>query len=263
MKGRARLKDVSRRAIHSLRARRAPLAAPVPAVERGVGAEERAILDTCRPYTMASPQRLVATMDAVEHVVSSDIGGALVECGVWRGGSVLAMVLTLIRLGVDNRNVYLYDTFEGMTEPTAADTSQFDGSALEAWRRAAASGERVWDGWFGADVFGLDQVEQLLVGTGYPRARLHFIAGPVEETLPDRAPDTIAVLRLDTDWYESTRHELEHLYPRLRVGGVLLVDDYGHWEGARRAVDEYFEDHGGRPLLARTDYTGRLAVKLG
>ena len=87
----------------------------------------------------------------------------------------------------------------------------------------------------------------MLHGTGYPPERIHFVRGPVEETLPAGAPDEIALLRLDTDWYESTRHELEHLYPRLAAGGVLLVDDYGHWEGARKAVDEYFADHGDRP----------------
>ena len=75
------------------------------------------------------------------------------------------------------------------------------------------------------------------------------------------APDEVAVLRLDTDWYESTKHELVHLYPRVSPGGVLILDDYGHYEGARRAVDEYFEEVGGRPLLSRIDYTGRVGVK--
>src|SRR5205814_597332 len=102
--------------------------------------------------------------------------------------------------------------------------------------RFQSAGRRGWDHWFGAEVFGLEQVEAVLTATGYPKDSLHFVAGPVEETLPAAAPGQIAVLRLDTDWYESTRHELEHLYPDLTPGGVLLVDDYGHWEGARRAV---------------------------
>jgi hypothetical protein len=97
--------------------------------------------------------------------------------------------------------------------------------------------------------------------TGYPDQRLHFIRGTVEETIPGAAPSRLALLRLDTDWYESTRHELLHLYPRLADGGVLIVDDYGHWEGARRAVDEYFAEHPPLPLLARVDYTARIAVK--
>jgi len=104
-------------------------------------------------------------------------------------------------------------------------------------------------------------VRSTLEATGYPAERLHLVRGPVEETLPGHAPEQLALLRLDTDWYESTRHELEHLYPRLASGGVLIVDDYGHWEGARSAVDEYFAQHGPAPLLHRTDYTGRVAVK--
>jgi len=108
---------------------------------------------------------------------------------------------------------------------------------------------------------GQDAVRATLTQSGYPTGRLHFVRGPVETTLPEHAPERLALLRLDTDWYESTRHELQHLYPRLSEGGVLIVDDYGHWEGARRAVDEYFERHPPAPLLNRIDYTGRIAVK--
>ena len=91
--------------------------------------------------------------------------------------------------------------------------------------------------------------------------RVEFVQGRVENTLPAAAPPEIALLRLDTDWYESTRHELEHLYPRLVDGGVLIVDDYGYWQGARQAVDEYFGETGEAILLNRIDDTGRIAVK--
>ena len=111
------------------------------------------------------------------------------------------------------------------------------------------------------DVYGIDQVRETVLGSGYPESRVHLVAGPVEETIPGEAPSSIALMRLDTDWYESTKHELHHLYPRLQAAGVLLIDDYGHWEGARRAVDEYFADNPPRPLLGRIDYTGRVAVK--
>jgi O-methyltransferase len=149
--------------------------------------------------------------------------------------------------------VYLCDTFTGMTAPTVEDTSEMHGSAID--------GERAWEALFEPEVFGREQVEMLLASTGYPRERVHFVVGPVEETLPTEAPDRIAVLRLDTDWYQSTRHELDQLYPRLTPGGVLLVDDYGHWDGARRAVEEYFDETGDRPLFARTDYSGRMSIK--
>jgi hypothetical protein len=90
---------------------------------------------------------------------------------------------------------------------------------------------------------------------------VHFVQGPVEETLPGTTPDSVALLRLDTDWYESTLHELTHLYPRMSAGGVLIIDDFGHWDGARRAVTEYFSTSAKPILLTRTDYTGRMGIK--
>ena len=233
---------------------------PAPDPDASLTAAEREILERVRPYTLTSSERVLAVLDAVSHVVARDIPGALVECGVWRGGSVLAMVLELQRLGVDDRDVVLFDTFEGMTRPSEADTSSFDEPALTTWNRAMARGRQAWDGWFDQQVSRAD-VERLLVDTGYPRERIHLVAGPVEETLPEHAPDRISVLRLDTDWYTSTRHELEHLYPRVSSQGVLIVDDYGHWDGCRKAVDEYFAATSHRPLLVRVDYTGRVAIK--
>jgi hypothetical protein len=149
-----------------------------------------------------------------------------------------------------------------MTEPTEHDTSA-DGAApaLDTWRESQARGERPWAGVFGQDVFDVESVRTRLIEPGYPPERIHLVEGPVEQTLPDAAPDAIALLRLDTDWYESTRHELAHLYPRLAEGGVLILDDYGHWQGARRAVDEYFAGEAPPLLLNRIDYTGRIAVK--
>lgn len=232
-----------------------------PTVASSLTDDERALLDECRPFTMVSPERLMATVDAVEHVVRRDVPGALVECGVWRGGSILAMIRTLQRLGVTDRDVYLCDTFTGMTAPSAEDTSDFDPPAEATFEQATASGDRAWSGLFGEGVFGLDQVRGLIGGSGYPAERVHFVVGDVLETLPAAAPESIAVLRLDTDWYDSTRHELECLYPRLGRGGVLIIDDYGHWQGAKKAFDDYFADRDDRPLLSRTDYTGRMGLK--
>ncbi|NUK86717.1 class I SAM-dependent methyltransferase [Streptomyces lunaelactis] len=205
--------------------------------------------------------RLHALVIAVRYAIQADIPGAFAECGVWRGGSVFAIAATLKQLGVTNRDIYLYDTFDGMTEPTDADTSFFDGSALERWNAAVDQGERMWPQWFSPDVFSETAVRDVLRASGYPDERLHFIRGRVEDTLPEQAPEQLALLRLDTDWYQSTLHEMVHLYPRLALGGVLMVDDYGHWEGARRAVDEYFADRGETVLLGRVDHTCRQVVK--
>ena len=235
-----------------------------PDVSTSLSTVDAELLERVRPYTLTSPARLVANMDATAYVVRRGIPGALVECGVWRGGSVLAMISVLQRLGVNDREIYLYDTFEGMTRPSELDKSSFEPerSALTTWTRDERQGRRPWDWAFRSEIFNLDHVRDLLHSTGYPPDLLQFVVGPVEETLPSRVPDDVALLRLDTDWYESTRHELLHLYPRLSEGGVLMIDDYGHWEGARRAVDEYFSSEAQPLLLARIDYTGRMGVKV-
>jgi hypothetical protein len=106
----------------------------------------------------------------------------------------------------------------------------------------------------------LEDVKQAMDETAFPAERIHYYKGKVEDTIPEHIPDKISILRLDTDWYESTRHELDHLYPRLSPGGVLLLDDYGWWDGARRAVDEWLEETGHPLLLMRMD-VGRLAIK--
>jgi O-methyltransferase len=108
----------------------------------------------------------------------------------------------------------------------------------------------------------VEVVKKALETTGYQMEKIHFVKGMVEQTIPNSAPDKIALLRLDTDWYESTKHEMEHLFPRLSRGGVLIIDDYGHWQGARKAVDEYIKKNEIRILLNRIDYTGRIAVKV-
>lgn len=226
----------------------------------GLAPADRPIIERALPYTMTGVPRLQALVDSVRYLVARELPGAFVECGVWRGGSVLAMIATLQALDAEPREIWLYDTFEGMTEPTAADVSELEPPPLETWREAQARGERPWSELFAPDLFNEQQVRETLLATGYPAERLHFVRGPVEQTLPDQIPDgPLALLRLDTDWYESTRHELVHLYPTLVTGGVLIIDDYGHFQGARRAVDEYFA--GSPLLLARVDYTARLAVK--
>jgi len=234
---------------------RFPPPALPPALPSDLTAAERAIVARVAPCTMTSVERQVALIRAVEHVVQAGIPGSIVECGVWRGGSSMAAALALMDAGDTMRDLWLYDTFEGMTAPTAADRT-FDGaraSDLMA-RDAGASGVRA--------VAGLADVRANMASTGYAADRVHFVAGPVEQTIPMQAPEgPIALLRLDTDWHASTAHELAHLFPRLARGGVLIIDDYGHWEGARRAVDEYFATLPTRYLLQRIDYTGRLVIK--
>jgi O-methyltransferase len=248
------------RLITRVRARRAAPPSVDPALALATP-QDRRIIEAALPYTMTGVARLQALIDAVRHCVARDVPGDFAECGVWRGGSVLAMLLTLQELGADDRDVHLFDTFEGMTEPTEHDVSPIDPPALETWRAAHGTDQRAWNEVFGPAAFDEDSVRATLLATGYPPARLHLVRGRVEDTLPAAVPKRLALLRLDTDWYESTRHELEHLYPILSPGGVLILDDYGHWEGSRRAVDEYFASEAPPLLLSRIDYTGRIAVK--
>jgi hypothetical protein len=208
-------------------------------------------------FTMTSAERLQALCEATRYVTKAAVSGAIVECGVWRGGSMMAVARTLLCEGHTDRDLYLFDTFEGMTSPSEKDVSIAGERASELMASSVRNEE---------DLFycyaPLDTVRNALNATGYPPDRMHFVPGRVEQTIPDRAPASIALLRLDTDWYDSTKHELEHLFPRLSVGGVLIIDDYGHWQGARKAVDEYLEQQGVTLLLNRIDYTGRIALKI-
>ena len=215
-----------------------------------------ALYDRCASATMTSIERMYALYQAARYVHSAGVPGDVVECGVWRGGSSMLAALTLDSLGDRTRRLWLYDTFAGMPPPTELDRSLTGEHAAEALERTDAVGEGT------RAVARLGEVRANLASTGYPSDQLRFVQGMVEDTIPTVAPEQISILRLDTDWYESTRHELRHLWPRLSPGGVLIIDDYGHWLGARRALDEFLATV--EPvLLQRIDYTGRLAVKPG
>jgi O-methyltransferase len=215
---------------------------------------DQLIVGRVAPYTMTGPQRRASLLGAVDHVVRNRIAGDIVECGVWRGGSMMAVALALMARGDTSRDLWLFDTFEGMSPPTAADRA-LDGESAQAQLARAARDEPVWA------AASLEDVQANLASTGYPSERIHYVKGKVEDTIPGAGPDQIALLRLDTDWYESTRHELTHFYPRLARHGVLIIDDYGHWQGARKAVDEYFAAGHGPVFLHRVDYTARLVIK--
>lgn len=233
-----------------------PAAAPELPPDLDAGAV--ALWKRVSPYTLTSPERVVALRDAVRYVVRADIPGAFVECGVWRGGSMQAVALTLMDLDVADRELFLFDTFDVMPRPGDRDLDLWGRPALDDWELVARHGVEAASPAYRP--LPLDEVEAALVATGYPGERLHFVVGMVEDTLPDTAPDRIAVLRLDTDWYASTRHELQHLFARVSPGGVVIIDDYGHFQGARQAVDEYLQEHDLAVYLHRIDYSGRLLL---
>ena len=209
-----------------------------------------------KPYTMISVERAYSLYSSVLHIVQTGIRGDFVECGVWKGGAAMLMALALKQAGVGDRSICLFDTFMGMTEPSELDRVAWNRRPVRDKWEEDLRGEKNNFQWWAVS---RDTVWKNMISTGYPAGSINLVEGDVMETLPSKAPEHIALLRLDTDWYESTRHELEQLFPRLRAGGILLIDDYGHFTGARKAVDEYFA--GSPVFLHRDDYTGRSAVK--
>lgn len=211
----------------------------------------------CKPFTMTSIERMFALYTAVRYVVDSKTPGNFVECGVWKGGSSMMIAKVLANSNITDRKIYMYDTFEGMSAPGEFDKSIDDETAAQQMKNSSkADQESVWC------YAPIDEVRQNMAKTGLPASQTVLVQGMIENTLKAGAhADGISLLRLDTDWYESTRHELEHLYPRLAPNGVLMIDDYGHWQGCRKAVDEYFAAEKINLLLSRVDYTGRMAIK--
>lgn len=214
------------------------------------------IWEAVKSYTMTNPTRVGVLIDAVRYLVANKIEGDFVECGVWKGGSAMAMALALQEGGAENRELYLYDTFSGMTAPSAHDVFHNGKTAITMFSETKTSDDT--SNWCFSP---LEEVQRNVLRTGYPKEKLHFIQGKVEETIPQTIPKKIALLRLDTDWYTSTKHEMTHLFPLLAKNGVLIIDDYGCWEGARKAVDEYVKENDICLFLNRIDAEARIAIK--
>jgi len=215
------------------------------------------ILQQVRRYTMTTVERIYALWGNTSFICDAEIEGDIVECGVWRGGSVMTVALELIRRGKTDRTLRLYDTFAGLPRPDAVDVDVLGNRAIDGWAaHTMPNGRTLWAYADEADV------SSNMALTAYPSDGLHFVAGMVEETVPSIAPDQIALLRIDTDWYSSYRHILHSLYDRISPGGVIIFDDYGHFGGARKAVDEFRAERKITSPLLRLDYSCRVMLKL-
>lgn len=221
--------------------------------------DDQNIIRSVYNYTMTSDLRLWALISAVSYLVKAEIEGDFVECGVWRGGSAMAMALKLRNLGSINRNIWLYDTFNGMSEPTHDDKESASGLFASDLLKSSEFVDDRSSIWCRAS---LETVQKNLISTRYPKERINFVEGDVRDTLYETTPKKIALLRLDTDWYLTTKLELEVLFPKLQRGGICIIDDYGHWDGARKAVDEFINDNKLNLYLHRIDETGRLFIKI-
>ncbi|MEP7242295.1 MAG: TylF/MycF/NovP-related O-methyltransferase [Gammaproteobacteria bacterium] len=218
---------------------------------------DKAIFEYVRNGKMStsSDERLYATIMACRHVVEKKIAGDFVECGVWRGGNSI-IAASVFKTLAAARSLWLFDTFAGMTEPTQFDVN-FRGEVADI--KFGQTQQNDHNDWCFAPI---EEVRANFSNAGLLGESVRFVKGDVARTLSgsEPLPERISVLRLDTDWYESTKVELEVLYPRLTPGGILIIDDYGHWGGARKAVDEYFAN-GARPFLQYIDHTARIGVK--
>ncbi|NPA44138.1 MAG: macrocin O-methyltransferase [Chlorobi bacterium] len=215
------------------------------------------LAEKCKPFTMTSTERLYSLYKSVEYSIKNKIDGDYVECGVWKGGSSMMIALTLLKNNITDKKIYLYDTYEGMSEPTEDDINYVNKKAKEKY--SLTMNKETGSNWCRSE---LEEVKSNLYSTGYPKENIIFIKGKVEETIPQTVPQKISLLRLDTDWYESTKHEMDYLYPLLSEKGVLIIDDYGHWQGCRKAIDEYFKENNINVLLNGIDYTGRVVIKI-
>jgi len=197
---------------------------------------------TVRPFTMSGPARLRALYEAVEHVSDNGIPGNIMECGAARGGSSALLGIAIKNTG-GRRTLWVLDTFEGIPAPTRADPDH----EIAAHYTGSFRGDI-------AEVAALLNRVEVLENT-------QLVKGRFEETIPRIDPGPLAVLHIDGDWYSSVRVCLDHLYDRVVPGGIIQIDDYGHWEGARKAVDEFVAARGISEPLRYIDYTGRQLVK--
>ena len=212
------------------------------------------IIKAVKPYTMTSNERLYQLIHCVKYVVENDIPGDFVECGVWRGGSILTMIETLKLINVSDRKIQLFDTFSSddifATKNAVTEDEPFQGSLKEIKESAGID--------FSVD---LEDVKRVMRETNYPPQNVIFNIGRVEDTITNASIDSISLLRLDTDWYDSTKFQLEELYDKVVPNGIVIFDDYGFWKGHKKAADEFLLKNNIKPLLMRNDWSCRLFIK--
>jgi len=226
-------------------------------IPEDISEEYRRAILSVKPFTMTSAERIYALIKSTEYIIDGKIEGDFVECGVWKGGSIMAIIQTLLNYGENSRSIYLFDTFEGMPAPQDIDVFHTGESGMLMFEKVKINQKS--SNWCHAT---LEEVQRNVFELNYPKDNIYFVKGLVEDTIPKCIPEKIALLRLDTDFYSSTKHELEFLYPKLVSGGVLIIDDYGCWAGCRKAVDEFFERKQTKLLLNRLDHTGYIGVKI-
>lgn len=213
---------------------------------------EKKLINKCLQYSMTNFERMWSLIQSFHHVRQESLVGDFVECGVWKGGNIILLKKLIEKFNL-KKNIYGFDTFEGMVEPTFYDVNYNNKSAKKMFDEHKKKD-------IGFAMCSLDDVKRN-IKKNTKTDNIFLIKGKVENTLKNKKklPKNISILRLDTDFYQSTKIELEILFPRLVKGGVLIVDDYGFWKGAKKAVDEYFCDY--RQFMHYVDHSCRLLIK--
>ena len=201
------------------------------------------IKNIIKSYTMTSVERQDQTLRSIEYIVKNNIEGDIIEIGVWKGGIIMLILLKLMSLGISNRIVHLYDTFEGMTEPTNEDVDNSNTLAKDIMHNPYVKALGT-----------LQEVYTNVTRTGYPFENIKFHVGDIRNVKINEIPNKISLLRLDNDWYELYKFELPIFEPRVVKGGIVTIDDYGHWNGCKKAVDTYVQDKNYK--IIPIDYTG-------
>jgi len=201
------------------------------------------MIDECTKYTMVGASHLNVLSGIISTLNKNKINGSLVECGVWKGGCIAWMTYCQSKFNTE-RKIYLYDTFKGMTEPK----DEKNGTKSQLYYNEITNNKRStpWDNWHGENRWAYAPklfVKDVMDKIPYNKNNISYIEGDICETLNDNnnIPDDIALLRLDTDWYESTKKELDVLFPKVTKGGYVIVDDYYTWQGAKIATDEFLK----------------------
>jgi len=217
--------------------------------------EKNLFLDVSKKkFSMVSKERMFATMMSCKYAVENNIPGDFVECGVWRGGNAI-LAAGIFKLYGSDKKVWCYDTFGGFLE-----TDRYKTGKTKTTDNTIAN----HNAWYNTENCGnsFEDVKANFKSMNLLSDNICFVKGDVEQTLKsDDVPSQVSVLRLDTDMYDSTLMELNILYPKLSVGGILMIDDYNYHNNQRKAVDEYFESKK-KPFLQYIDKCGRIGIKV-
>lgn len=227
---------------------------------RGLDNQSLSAMKLAGSRTMLDPIQQYTTYCAARYVGQNNLGGEIVEFGVWRGGSSILILRGLVASGATQKKVFLFDTFQGMSEPSEKDRWIASGRLATSLLEESASGSVGPGKTDMRCIADITDVKESVRLSEYPTSNVHLIQGDVSDTIGSHIPSTICLARLDTDWYESTRIELETVWPRLVAGGVLIIDDYDEWSGAREATDEFLATQNFKPFLIRSGL-GRVIIK--